>query len=60
MIDFKPLAQLETIKLILNQIKYQGRKRNLDFTPNPDVVVRGDAELKLMRKQKKKHGSFLS
>jgi polyphosphate kinase 2 len=57
--DDKPLARLETIKLILNQIKYQGRRRSLDFTPNPDIVIPGDKELKLMQKQKRKHGKFL-
>ena len=57
--DSKPLAQLETIKVILSHIKYQGRRRSLDFDPNPDIVLSGDAELKLMRKQKKKHGKFL-
>ena len=57
--DSKPHAQLETIKLILRQIKYQGRSRSLDFTLDPDIVISGDAELKLMRKQKSKHGKFL-
>ncbi len=51
--DSKPLAQLETIKVILNHIKYQGRRRILDFEPDPDIVLSGDVELKLMRKQKK-------
>jgi polyphosphate kinase 2 len=58
--DSKPLAQLETIKVILSHIKYLGRSRSLDFTPNPDIVISGNDELKLMRKQKKKHGKFLS
>jgi len=57
--DDKALARLETIKLILSQIKYTGRSRSLDFTPNPDVVIKGDREIKLMEKQKRKHGKFL-
>lgn len=56
--DDKRLARLETIKLILSQIKYKGRSRTLDFTPNPDIVIRGDKELKIMQKQKRKHGRF--
>ena len=56
--DDKPLARLETIKLILNQIKYTGRSRTLDFTANPDIVIRGDRELKIMQKQKRKLGKF--
>jgi len=57
--DDKALARLETIKLILNQIKYSGRSRTLDFTPNPEIVIRGDRELKIMQKQKRKHGKFI-
>jgi polyphosphate kinase 2 len=57
--DDKTLARLETIKLILNQIKYTGRSRTLDFTPNPDIVIRGDRELKIMQKQKRKLGKFI-
>jgi hypothetical protein len=57
--DDKQLARLETIKLILNQIKYTGRSRTLDFTPNPDIVIRGDRELKIMQKQKRKLGKFM-
>ena len=57
--DDKALARLETIKLILSQIKYSGRSRTLDFSPNPDIVIRGDRELKNMQKQKRKHGKFI-
>jgi polyphosphate kinase 2 len=57
--DDKALARLETIKLILRQIKYTGRSRTLDFAPNPDIVIRGDRELKIMQKQKRKHGKFI-
>jgi polyphosphate kinase 2 (PPK2 family) len=57
--DDKPLARLETIKLLLNQIKYSGRSRTLDVTPNPDIVIRGDRELKIMQKQKRKLGKFI-
>ncbi len=57
--DDKALARLETIKLILSQIKYTGRSRTLDFTPNPDIVIPGDKELKIMQKQKRKLGRFV-
>jgi len=57
--DDKASARLETIKLILSQIRYAGRSRTLDFTPNPEVVITGDRELKLMEKQKRKHGQFV-
>ncbi len=57
--DDKALARLETIKLILSQIRYAGRSRTLDFTPNPEIVIRGDKELKIMQKQKRKSGKFI-
>ena len=57
--DDKALARLETIKLILSQIKYSGRSRTLDFELNPDIVIRGDRELKIMQKQKRKFGKFV-
>ncbi len=58
--DNKHKARLETIKLILNQIKYRGRRRSLDFSPNPEVVIPGNVEMELMKKQKRKHGKFTS
>ena len=56
--DDKHLARLETIKLILNQIKYRGRARLLDFKLNPDIVIPGDQELKNMEAQLAQKGAF--
>ena len=56
--DNKHLARLETIKLILSQIKYRGRSRSLDFKLNPDIVISGDRELKIMEKQLARKGTF--
>jgi hypothetical protein len=56
--DDKHLARLETVKLILSQIKYRGRARSLDFTMNSDIVIRGDQELKNMEMQLAKKGAF--
>jgi polyphosphate kinase 2 len=56
--DNKQLARLETIKLILSQIKYRGRSRTLDFKLNPDIVIPGDRELKIMEKQLARKGTF--
>ena len=57
--DDKHLARLNTIKLILHLTKYKGRKRNLDFEPDPEIVIPGDVELKNMKKQRKKYGKFV-
>ncbi|UCH23968.1 MAG: polyphosphate kinase 2 [Deltaproteobacteria bacterium] len=57
--DDKHLARRETMKLILNAVRYRGRNRKLDFTLDPDIVIPGNKELKLMKKQQKKSGRSL-
>ena len=58
--DDKHLARRETMKVILNSVRYQGRSRQLNFTTDPDIVIPGDKELKLMKKQQKKYGKSLA
>ena len=58
--DDKHLARRETMKVILNSVKYRGRSRKLNFVLNPDIVIPGDKELKLMEKQLKKYGKSLA
>jgi hypothetical protein len=48
------------MKVILNSVRYKGRSRKLDFTPDPAIVIPGDKELKEMKKQRKKYGRFLA
>ncbi len=57
--DDKHLARRETMKLILNSMKYRGRSRSLDFSIDPEVVIPGSRELKIMKKQKKQYGTPL-
>ncbi|HJX15817.1 MAG TPA: hypothetical protein VJ386_08780, partial [Candidatus Deferrimicrobiaceae bacterium] len=57
--DNKHLARRETMKLILNSVPYKGRSRELDFTPDPTIVIPGDKELRMMKKQRKKYGRSL-
>ncbi len=57
--DSKHMARLETMKLILNSVRYRGRSRTLDFKLNDDVVITGECELKLMEKHRRKHGRFI-
>jgi len=49
--DDKYVARLVAMKVILNVAKYRGRKRNLDFSLNPDIVIRGKDEYNLMKKE---------
>ena len=37
--DNKHKARIETMKVILNMFDYEGRDQNLDFIPNPEIVV---------------------
>ena len=57
--DDKHLARKETMKLILNTVRYRGRSRSLDFTPDPDIVIPGDIELKNMKLEQKQYGTAL-
>ena len=57
--DDKHLARRETMKVILNAVRYRGRDRKLDFGLNPDFVIPGDKELAIMKQQRKKYGKFL-
>ena len=54
----KHLARRETMKLILNSVGYRGRGRKLNFTTDPEIVIPGDRELQLMKKQKRKFGDY--
>lgn len=57
--DNKHLARRETMKLILNSVKYRGRARSLTFKVSPKIVIAGDVEYKNMTKEKKKYGEAL-
>ena len=58
--DDKHLARRETMKVILKSVRYKGRSRKLDFAPDPNIVISGDREMKIMQKQRKKHGKYIS
>ncbi|MBT8364889.1 MAG: polyphosphate kinase 2 [Deltaproteobacteria bacterium] len=57
--DDKHMARRETMKLILNTVRYRGRNRELNFSLNSKIVIPGDKELKLMKAQRKKYGKSL-
>jgi polyphosphate kinase 2 len=57
--DNKHLARLETIKVILNSIKYANRDSELNFQLNPDVVVSGAREIEIMEQQQIASGKYL-
>jgi len=47
------------MKVILNQLNYEGRNMDLDFTLNTDIVVSGAHELEIMDRHMKKEGKFI-
>lgn len=58
--DDKHQARLNTMRLILNECRYIGRARSLNFTPDPKVIIPGDREMRLMQQQFRTHGKFIS
>jgi polyphosphate kinase 2 len=54
----KQRARLNTMKIILNGVDYKGRNPDLDFTPDPAIVVTGAEEIALMEAQRRRVGSF--
>lgn len=57
--DNKHLARRETMKLILNLVRYTGKSRKLDFNLDRDIVISGKRELREMKKHQKKYGRLI-
>ncbi|WP_230860264.1 polyphosphate kinase 2 [Actinoplanes aureus] len=55
----KQRARLNTMKVILNAVDYKGRDPQLDFTPDPEIVVRGAEEIALMEAERDRSGRFI-
>ena len=58
--DNKHLARLESLKMILNSVEYDGRSSELDFALNPDVVVSGAREIEIMDAQRSNWGKYIN
>ncbi|MCD4842949.1 MAG: hypothetical protein K8R25_00485 [Methanosarcinales archaeon] len=56
--DDKHLARLETFKTILSTVRYIGRRRTLDFKRDPEIMIPGDKEAKIMKKNWRKYGKY--
>jgi polyphosphate kinase 2 len=53
-------ARLNAIKVILNSVPYERLNPDLDFVPDPEIVVSGARELELMEAQRLRSGTFVS
>ncbi len=56
--DSKHHARRETMKLILNSVPFR-KNQELDLDLNPEIMIPGDKELKMMKKQQRKYGKSL-
>ncbi|MGB5733898.1 MAG: polyphosphate kinase 2 [Thiohalocapsa sp.] len=54
----KAMARLNAIKVILNAVPYQRLNPDLDFVPDPAVVVSGARELEVMEAQMLREGRY--
>jgi hypothetical protein len=54
----KHLARLNAMKVILNSAPYERLNPDLDFVPDPEVVISGSRELEVMEAQRLQRGKF--
>lgn len=52
-------ARLNAMKIILNSVPYERGTQDLDFVPNPEIVISGSREKEIMDAQRIKLGSFV-
>jgi polyphosphate kinase 2 len=56
--DDKRQARLNTVKVILNAVDYKDRDPDLDFTPDPQIVLPAAREIRLMEAERRRSGRF--
>jgi len=56
----KHQARLNAMKVILNAVDYKDRNLDLDFTPDPRIVLSGADEIALMDDDRRRRGKFTS
>ncbi len=54
----KHQARINAMKVILNSVPYERLNPDLDFVPDPDIVVSGAREIELMDAQRLREGKF--
>ena len=55
----KQKARLESLKVILNSINYEGRDENIDYALDSEVVISGAREIEIMDAQRSRIGKFI-
>ncbi len=51
-------ARINAMKVILNAVPYQRLNKELDFVPDPEIVISGARELEIMEAQALREGRF--
>jgi len=54
----KHMARLNVMKVVLNAVPYERLDNQLDFVPDPQVVVSGSRELEMMEAERLRSGKF--
>ena len=57
--NVKHKARLESLKVILNSINYEGRDETLNFSLDPEIVISGAREVEIMDAQRASSGKFI-
>jgi len=55
----KHKARLESLKVILNAVNYDGRDETLQFALDSDIVISGAREVEIMDAQRTSNGKFI-
>ncbi len=56
----KPKARLNAIKAILNSVHYERLNPELDFVPDPEIVISGSREVETMEAERLRGGKFIA
>ena len=55
----KHLARLNAMRVILNAVDYEGRASDVDFVPDPEIVVSAAQEIAVMEAERIRVGKFV-
>ena len=54
----KHAARMNVLRVILNSVPYKNKNQDLDYVPNPDIVVSGAREIETMEVDRLNKGKF--
>ena len=52
------LARLNAMRVILNSVPYERGDMDIDYVPDPDIVISGSREVETMEAERIKIGKF--